>query len=146
MTKLFEELDIIYNEIVAIRRHLHQYPELSFEEVNTAKYIADFHEKLGHQVRTNVGGNGVLAYLKGEKPGPTVALRADFDALPIHEQTDVPFKSNNDGVMHACGHDGHTATLLGLAKVLNGMQSEIKAQLFFFINMQRNCLQVGLLK
>lgn len=131
MTKLFEELDIIYNEIVAIRRHLHQYPELSFEEVNTAKYIADFHEKLGHQVRTNVGGNGVLAYLKGEKPGPTVALRADFDALPIHEQTDVPFKSNNDGVMHACGHDGHTATLLGLAKVLNGMQSEIQGTIVF---------------
>ena len=131
MTKLFEELDITYNEIVAIRRHLHQYPELSFEEVNTAKYIADFHEKLGHQVRTNVGGNGVLAYLKGEKPGPTVALRADFDALPIHEQTDVPFKSNNDGVMHACGHDGHTATLLGLAKVLNGMQSEIQGTIVF---------------
>ena len=131
MTKLFEELDIIYNEIVAIRRHLHQYPELSFEEVNTAKYIADFHEKLGHQVRMNVGGNGVLAYLKGEKPGPTVALRADFDALPIHEQTDVPFKSNNDGVMHACGHDGHTATLLGLAKVLNGMRSEIQGTIVF---------------
>lgn len=131
MNQLYKELDGVYEEIVAIRRHLHQNPELSFEEVNTAKYIADFHQKIGHQVRTNVGGNGVLAYLQGDKPGPTVAIRADFDALPIHEQADVPFKSNNDGVMHACGHDGHTATLLGLAKVLNSMKSELEGTVVF---------------
>ncbi|MED3651833.1 M20 family metallopeptidase [Heyndrickxia sporothermodurans] len=131
MNQLFEKLDDLYNEIIEIRRHLHQNPELSFEEVNTANYIAAFHEKLGHEVRTNVGGNGVLAFLKGEKPGPTVALRADFDALPIQEETDVPFKSNNDGVMHACGHDGHTATLLGLAKALNSMKSEIEGTVVF---------------
>ncbi|ALS79335.1 M20 family metallopeptidase [Planococcus kocurii] len=131
MDQLFTKLDKLYDEIVDIRRHLHEYPELSFEEVETAEYIALFHEKLGHEVRRNVGGNGVLAYLKGDKPGPTVALRADFDALPIQEQTDVPFKSKNDGAMHACGHDGHTASLLGLAKALNSMQSEIEGTIVF---------------
>lgn len=83
MNQLFEKLDELYDEIVDIRRYLHEYPELSFEEVETAKYIALSHEKLSHKVRTNVGDNGVLAYLKGGKPGPTIALRADFDALPI---------------------------------------------------------------
>ncbi|ANU26006.1 M20 family metallopeptidase [Planococcus versutus] len=131
MDQLFTKLDELYGEIVDIRRHLHEYPELSFEEVETAEYIALFHEKLGHEVRRNVGGNGVLAYLKGDKPGPTIALRADFDALPIQEQTDVPFKSKNDGVMHACGHDGHTASLLGLAKALNSMHSEIEGTIVF---------------
>jgi amidohydrolase len=131
MDQLFKGLDAVYDEMVEVRRHLHQHPELSFEEVNTANFIAAYHEKLGHEVRTNVGGNGVLAFLKGEKPGPTIALRADFDALPIHEETDVPFKSVNDGVMHACGHDGHTATLLGLAKVLNGMKSELEGTVVF---------------
>ncbi|RHW42825.1 amidohydrolase [Neobacillus notoginsengisoli] len=131
MQKLFEKLDGIYEEIVSIRRYLHEYPELSFEEVKTAEYIANVHRELGHEVRTGVGGNGVVAYLKGDRPGPTVALRADFDALPILEQTDLPFKSRNDGVMHACGHDGHTATLLGLAKVLNGMKSELDGTVVF---------------
>ncbi|PSL41819.1 amidohydrolase [Planomicrobium soli] len=131
MNQLFNGLDDVYEEIVEIRRYLHQHPELSFQEVHTAKYISDFHRKLGHEVRSDVGGHGVLAYLKGDKPGPTVALRADFDALPIQEQTDLPFKSQNDGVMHACGHDGHTATLLGLAKVLNSMKSEIEGTVLF---------------
>lgn len=131
MNQLFDKLDELYDEIVDIRRYLHEYPELSFEEVETAKYIAGFHEKLGHEVRTNVGGNGVLAFLKGAKPGPTVALRADFDALPIQEQTDVAYKSKNDGVMHACGHDGHTASLLGLAKALNSMQEDIEGTIVF---------------
>ncbi|SFB02129.1 hypothetical protein SAMN04488072_105186 [Lentibacillus halodurans] len=85
MEQLFTKLDAVFDEMVNIRRHLHQHPELSFKEEKTAAYIADFHKKLGHDVRTNVGGNGVLAYLKGAKTGPTVAMRADFDALPIHE-------------------------------------------------------------
>ncbi|RDU37066.1 amidohydrolase [Neobacillus piezotolerans] len=131
MKDFFEKLDEIYDELVCIRRYLHEYPELSFEEVKTAEYIADYHRGLGHEVRTGVGGNGVVAYLKGDRPGPTVALRADFDALPIVEQTDLPFKSKNAGVMHACGHDGHTATLLGLAKVLNGMKSELDGTVVF---------------
>ncbi|MGW9129140.1 amidohydrolase, partial [Paenibacillus chitinolyticus] len=86
---------------------------------------------LGHEVRTGVGGGGVVATLRGGKPGQTVALRADFDALPIQEETDVPFKSVVDGVMHACGHDSHTATLLILAKVLNSMKDEIEGNVVF---------------
>lgn len=131
MEKLYQYLKENYNEMVEIRRHLHQHPELSFEEVETPKYIADFHEKLGHHVRTGVGGRGVVATLKGAKPGPTVALRADFDALPIREGNDFPYKSKTDGVMHACGHDGHTATLLVLAKALNQMQDDIEGTIVF---------------
>lgn len=131
MDNLFTTLDSLNEEIISIRRHLHKHPELSFEEVETPKYIADFHEQLGHEVKTGVGGNGVLAYLKGNHEGPTVALRADFDALPIHEETDLEFQSVNDGVMHACGHDGHTATLLGVAKALNKHKDELHGTVVF---------------
>lgn len=131
MDSLFITLDSLNEEIISIRRHLHKYPELSFEEIETPKYIAEFHEKLGHEVKTGVGGNGVLAYLKGSHDGPTVALRADFDALPIHEETDLEFQSVNDGVMHACGHDGHTATLLGVAKALNKHKEELHGNVVF---------------
>ncbi|WP_408009229.1 M20 family metallopeptidase [Pseudalkalibacillus sp. A8] len=142
MEKLFAKLEEHYEEMVEIRRHLHQNPELSFEEVETPKFIAAYHEKLGHEVRTGVGGRGVVAKLKGGKPGKTVALRADFDALPIQEETDLPFKSKVDGVMHACGHDGHTATLLGLAKVLNSMQDELEGTVVF-IHQHAEELQPG---
>ncbi|WP_246589242.1 M20 family metallopeptidase [Desertibacillus haloalkaliphilus] len=128
---LFQQLDSIYEEIVEIRRYLHQHPELSFEEVETPAYIANYHQKLGHDVRTQVGGRGVVATLKGGKPGPTVALRADFDALPIQDEKDVPYKSKVDGVMHACGHDGHTASLLGLATVLNQMKEQLAGTVVF---------------
>ncbi|TDK62090.1 amidohydrolase [Bacillus salipaludis] len=131
MNKLYELLDQAYEEMVEIRRYLHQHPELSFQEENTAKYIAEYHRNLGHEVRTGVGGNGVVATLHGGKPGQTVALRADFDALPIQEETDVPYKSQVPGAMHACGHDSHTATLLGLAKVLNCMKDEIEGNVVF---------------
>lgn len=131
MNNLFTTLDSLNEEIISIRRHLHKHPELSFEEVETPKYIAEFHEKLGHEVKTGVGGNGVLAYLKGNHDGPTVALRADFDALPIHEETALEFQSVNDGVMHACGHDGHTATLLGVAKALNKHKEELHGNVMF---------------
>ncbi|QQD84599.1 MULTISPECIES: M20 family metallopeptidase [unclassified Jeotgalicoccus] len=131
METLFASLDELNEEIISIRRHLHQHPELSFEEVETPKYIAEFHEVLGHEVRTSVGGNGVVAYLKGEHDGPTVALRADFDALPIEEETELDFKSVNEGVMHACGHDGHTATLLGVAKALNKHKNELHGNVVF---------------
>lgn len=93
MEKLFTLLDANYDEMVGIRRHLHEYPELSFEEVETPSYIATFHRELGHEVREGVGGRGVVAILRGKKPGKTVALRADFDALAIQEENDVPYKS-----------------------------------------------------
>ncbi|QNF28293.1 M20 family metallopeptidase [Metabacillus elymi] len=115
---LWSSLDIHFPEMVEIRRFLHMHPEVSFKEVNTARYIEEYYKKLGVEVRSNVGGNGVVATIKGDLPGPTVALRADFDALPIQDEKEVEYKSTVSGVMHACGHDGHTATLLVLAKVL----------------------------
>lgn len=131
MEKLFALLDENYGEIVRLRRHFHQYPELSFQEVETPKYIADYHKLLGHDVRTGVGGRGVVAKLEGGKRGKTIALRADFDALPIQEERDVPYRSTVDGVMHACGHDGHTAQLLGLAKALNTMKDDLHGTVVF---------------
>jgi len=131
MEKLFTLIDENYEEMVGIRRHLHEYPELSFEEVETPAYIAAYHKELGHEVREGVGGRGVVAVLRGARQGKTVALRADFDALAIQEENDIPYKSKVAGKMHACGHDGHTATLLGLAKALNKMKSEITGNIIF---------------
>lgn len=129
--EIFQSIDDSFQDMVDIRRYLHQYPELSFQEYKTAKYIADFYEKLGIPYEKNVGGNGVVATLKGGKPGKTVALRADFDALPIQDEKDVPYKSKVDGVMHACGHDGHTATLLTLAKVMKNYQANLPGTIVF---------------
>ncbi|MGD6963687.1 M20 family metallopeptidase [Fictibacillus phosphorivorans] len=131
MEQLFSRLANYQDEMVEIRRHLHQNPELSFEEVETPAFIASYHEKLGLDVRTGVGGRGVVATLKGGKPGKTVALRADFDALPIQEENESPYKSKVPGVMHACGHDGHTASLLVLAKVLAELKNEVEGTIVF---------------
>ncbi|HLO11651.1 MAG TPA: M20 family metallopeptidase [Pseudoneobacillus sp.] len=114
--KSFEGL---FEQMVEWRRDFHQNPELSFQEERTPKIIAKYLESLGIEVKTGVGGRGVVGTIKGGKPGKTIALRADFDALPIQDEKDVPYKSKVPGVMHACGHDGHTATLLGVAKVLS---------------------------
>ncbi len=126
LNTLFHKLENYYEEMVSIRRFLHQHPELSFQEKNTARFIQDYYKKLGIEVKGNVGGNGVVARIYGSKPGKTVAIRADFDALPIQDEKDVPYKSLVSGVMHACGHDGHTATLLVLAKALNEMKEELE--------------------
>ena len=131
MEKLISLLEQNYEEMVAIRRYLHERPELSFQEVYTPAYIANFHRELGLEVREGVGERGVVATLRGGRPGKTVALRADFDALAIQEQNDIPYKSKNDGVMHACGHDGHTAALLVLAKCLSGMREELSGNVVF---------------
>ncbi|WP_416151954.1 M20 family metallopeptidase [Salipaludibacillus sp. HK11] len=131
MNQLHKKLSDYYPEMVEIRRYLHQHPELSFEEVETPAYIANYHKNLGHEIREQVGGRGVVAKLKGAKPGPTIALRADFDALPIQDAKDVPYKSTVDGVMHACGHDGHTALLLVLAKALNEMSGQLHGDVVF---------------
>ncbi|TSI07482.1 amidohydrolase [Lysinibacillus sp. BW-2-10] len=131
MDYLFSALHKNYEEMVSIRRYLHANPELSFHEVHTPAYIANYHRELGLQVREGVGGRGVVATLRGAKPGKTVALRADFDALAIQELNDLPYKSKVDGVMHACGHDGHTATLLVLAKVLKEMQEQLAGNVVF---------------
>ncbi|MCM3767373.1 M20 family metallopeptidase [Neobacillus niacini] len=131
LNSLFAKLEGYYEEMVAIRRYLHQHPELSFQEKETAKFIQSFYEKLDIEVKGNVGGNGVVARVHGKKPGKTVALRADFDALPIQDEKDVPYKSTVPGVMHACGHDGHTATLLMLAKAINELRDELEGTYVF---------------
>jgi amidohydrolase len=124
-SSFMKALDQKYNQMVETRRHLHQYPELSFQEHQTAAYIRSFYDKLGIEVRANVGGNGLVALIQGGKPGKTVALRADFDALPIQDEKEVPYKSTVPGVMHACGHDGHTSILLGLAEVFHEMKEHL---------------------
>lgn len=129
--QLFEKLDSHYEDMVVIRRHLHMNPELSFKEEKTAQYIYDFYAELGVEVRKGVGGNGVVARVLGGRPGKTVALRADFDALPIQDEKDVPYKSTVPGVMHACGHDGHTATLLQLAKAIHELHEDLAGEYVF---------------
>ncbi|WP_226576755.1 amidohydrolase [Halobacillus litoralis] len=128
---IFQAIDEQYTKMVETRRYLHQYPEVSFHEEKTARFIVNTYEKLGIPYESHVGGNGVIAKLEGGKPGKTVALRADFDALPIQELNDVPYKSKNDGAMHACGHDGHTAALLGLAEALLPYQQDIPGTVIF---------------
>ncbi|QNR20113.1 amidohydrolase [Exiguobacterium sp. Helios] len=113
-----EMVEQLFPVMVERRRYLHQHPELSFHEVDTPQFIADRLTELGIEVRTGVGGRGVVGTIRGGKPGKTVALRADFDALPIQDEKTVDYRSIVPGVMHACGHDGHTATLLAVAEIL----------------------------
>lgn len=111
--------------ITGLRREFHQYPELSGQEERTASRVCEELQKLGiTDIRKQIAGHGVVAVFGGGA-GPTVALRADMDALPIAEKTDVPFKSTRDGIMHACGHDSHTAMLLGAAKLLKEAEQHI---------------------
>lgn len=119
------------DEIVATRRDIHKHPELSFKEFRTAKLVSERLQSLGIEVREQVGKTGVVGTLCGGKEGPTVALRADMDALPMQETSDVPYASINEGVMHACGHDGHTAMLLGAAKVLSDKREQIAGNVKF---------------
>jgi amidohydrolase len=114
----------IFNDVVANRRHLHSHPELSFNELETSVFVANKLEELGLEYH-KMANTGLVALIKGDKPSDqVVALRADMDALPITEANDVPYKSQNPGVMHACGHDVHTSSLLGVAKILTGLKSE----------------------
>lgn len=131
LTSIHQMIDDHYPDMVEMRRYLHQHPELSFKEYKTAQYIADFYKKLDIPFQTKVGGNGVVATLKGGKPGKTIALRADFDGLPIQDEKEVPYRSKVSGVMHACGHDGHTTTLLTLAKVMKEFQTELPGTIVF---------------
>ena len=116
--KIREEIKNIKDEIYAIRRHFHRYPELSFKEFNTAETISEHLDKLGISHKKGVGKTGIVGEINFG-PGPTIALRADMDALPIQEENNLDYKSLNDGVMHACGHDGHMAILLGAANALS---------------------------
>ncbi|MCD2138776.1 amidohydrolase [Salinicoccus halitifaciens] len=132
MEALFKALEDEFDNMVDFRRDMHMYPELSHHEEKTPEKIAQFYKDLGlEDVRTKVGGRGVVATLEGGKPGKTVALRADFDALPIQDAKDVEYKSKVDGVMHACGHDVHTSTLLHVAKVLFQNKEEVPGKVVF---------------
>jgi amidohydrolase len=114
----------IFNDVVANRRHLHSHPELSFHEVETSAFVARKLDELGIEY-IKMADTGLVGLIKGDKPSTNVvALRADMDALPITEVNDVPYKSQNTGVMHACGHDVHTSSLLGVAKILTSLKSE----------------------
>jgi amidohydrolase len=138
-----EQLDAAASKVEARviewRRDIHQHPELSNRETRTAKLVADHLKKLGLPVRTGIAHTGVTAVLKGGKPGPVIALRADMDALPVIEQVDVPFKSTvtaeylgkKVGVMHACGHDAHVANLMGVAEMLVGMKKDLPGTVLF---------------
>ncbi|WP_148497631.1 M20 metallopeptidase family protein [Paenibacillus senegalensis] len=126
-----EQLERIYPEMVSWRRYLHEHPELSFQEVNTARFIAEKLEQMGIEITRNVGGHGIVGRLKGEKAGPVVALRADMDALPIQDEKDCAYASKISGRMHACGHDGHIAGLLGAAYVLSRMKEHLHGSILF---------------
>ncbi len=129
----------VFPKVVEWRRHIHQYPELSNREVNTAAYVEAHLKKLGYQVQTGVAKTGVVAVLKGGKPGPVIAFRADMDALPVEERNDLAFRSKVKGeymgnevpVMHACGHDTHVAILMGVAEVLASIQKEVPGTVKF---------------
>lgn len=132
--KIQELAKTYFSEVQATRRHLHTYPELSFQEYKTAQFIAQKLQSYQIPFREGIAGTGLVAYIEGKNPASKLtALRADIDALPILEANDVPYKSKNEGVMHACGHDVHTASLLGAARILNELKEEFEGtiQLIF---------------
>jgi amidohydrolase len=114
-----------FDDVVAFRRNMHQHPELSFREERTSKIITDFLDTLNCPYTTGWAGFGIVAEIKGHTAGPAVMLRADMDALPIQELNDLPYRSAHDGIMHACGHDVHTASLLGAATILMQLRDQI---------------------
>ncbi|MBC8110891.1 MAG: amidohydrolase, partial [Verrucomicrobia bacterium] len=115
------------DDLIHIRRYLHQHPELSYHEYETAKFIAKTLTDYGLSPETGIAGNGVVALVEGKNPqSKTIALRADMDALPITEANEVVYKSQNQGVMHACWHDVHTTSLLGVARILQQLPNEFE--------------------
>lgn len=131
MAEILDKVIAIEEYIINIRRNLHENPELSGQEFKTQEKIMKELDNLGIPY-TKAGNTSLIATLKGGKDGKTIALRADIDALPITEETDIAFKSKNEGIMHACGHDAHTAMLLGAAKILSEMKNDIPGEVRFF--------------
>jgi amidohydrolase len=138
-TKVSQSANQVESKVIAWRRDIHEHPELGNSEVRTAALVAKHLQSLGIQVKTGVAKTGVVGILKGDKPGPVVALRADMDALPVTERNSLPFASKvkttyngqEVGVMHACGHDSHVAILMGVAEVLAGMKKDLKGTVKF---------------
>lgn len=125
MSRYMDEAEKLAPYMIAFRRDLHQFPELSLEERETGRKVAAALTEMGLTARTGVGGHGVVADVHGDLPGPLIALRADMDALPIQEEAEVPYASRIPGVMHACGHDAHTAMLLGAARLLTADRKQL---------------------
>ncbi len=126
--QIAELISPLQAEMVERRRYLHQNPELSFHEYQTSQWVSDRLRELDIKVTEGVGGNGVVSRIRGNHSGPTVAFRADMDALPIQEETEAPYKSKSPGVMHACGHDGHSSMLLALAEGLQRNLNNVKGE------------------
>jgi amidohydrolase len=127
-----QEIDRRLESLVALRRDFHRHPELSFQESRTAEIIAERLHAANLEVRMGIGGTtGVMGILHGDKPGRTIAWRADIDALPLNELLDAPFASGTPGVMHACGHDGHTAIGMTLAEILAARRAEVPGTAVF---------------
>jgi amidohydrolase len=131
MTDFLSEAEALFEYTQSMRRDFHAHPELGFQEVRTSGIVARELNALGLEVRSGVGGTGVVALLEGSKPGPVLLIRADMDALPILEETGAPYASQNPGIMHACGHDGHTAVLLTVAKMLHAHRAELSGTVKF---------------
>ncbi|WP_346320732.1 M20 family metallopeptidase [Chitinophaga sp. YIM B06452] len=142
--RIREEARRIHEEAVQTRRHLHAHPELSFTEENTAAFVAAKLDAIGLPYE-RMANTGLVALLQGKKgmSDKVVALRADMDALPIHELNEVPYKSQTPGVMHACGHDGHTASLLGTAAILKSMEQEFAGTIKFIFQPGEECTPGG---
>jgi amidohydrolase len=131
MANISAAVEGLVPNLIALRRDLHKHPELGFQEVRTAGIVADRLARLGYTVKTGIGKTGVTGFLAGGKPGKTILLRADMDALPIQEETDVPWRSEHPGVMHACGHDTHVAMALTAAEVLAKAAPSLAGNLYF---------------
>jgi len=131
LTSWSEDIGKRLDSMVALRRDFHRHPELSFQERRTAEIIAGRLQKAGLEVRTGIAGTGVVGILRGDKPGKTIAWRADIDALPLTEILDAPFASGTPGVMHACGHDGHTAIAITLAELMSARRAEVPGTAVF---------------
>ncbi len=129
MNNPIELANKIKDWLIEIRRDFHKHPELAMEEVRTAKKIEEYLKEMGIEYKNNVASTGVVGIIKGSKPGKTVALRADIDALPIMEENDIEYKSTVEGKMHACGHDAHMTMLLGTAKILNDLRDELNGNI-----------------
>ncbi|ADG05652.1 M20 family metallopeptidase [Kyrpidia tusciae] len=131
VAELEELAAAVKDDVVGWRRYLHAHPELSFQEENTAQFVYDTLRSFGGFELSRPTKTSVVARLIGAAPGPVVAVRADMDALPIQEENDLPFASTNPGVMHACGHDGHTAMLLGAARILSALRPRLRGEVRF---------------
>ncbi|HJR82182.1 MAG TPA: amidohydrolase [Anaerolineales bacterium] len=131
MPDFLAEAKSLFDYTQTLRRDFHMYPELGFREIRTGGIVAEELESLGMEVTKGVGKTGVVGLLEGAKPGPTLLLRFDMDALPIAEETDAEYASQNNGVMHACGHDGHTAIGLTVAKMLNAQRDRLAGTIKF---------------